>query len=89
MGIPMISLIWLGLSCFFNGPTPYLIAAGILTGYIFYDISHFAMHIVKKEGFKKKLRYHNRHHFAPVEGNYGVTCGLLDKLFRTELPPLK
>ena len=48
----MISLIWLGLSCIFNAPIPYLMSAGILSGYIIYDLSHFAMHIVKKDGFK-------------------------------------
>jgi 4-hydroxysphinganine ceramide fatty acyl 2-hydroxylase len=89
MGVPISLLIWLGLRLVLPDPFPHLLTAGITTGYLYYDMSHFAMHIVKRDQLRGKLRYHNRHHFADQEGNYGVTSAFFDQLFGTALPPLQ
>ncbi len=88
MGLPILYLILRGLQLAWPDPFPQVILAGIISGYCCYDLWHYAMHNVKRNSFLAHLRYHNRHHFAPFDGNYGVTTDLFDRLFGTTLPPL-
>jgi sterol desaturase/sphingolipid hydroxylase (fatty acid hydroxylase superfamily) len=59
--------------------------AGLLIGYLFYDMLHYATHhLPMKKGVWLFLkRYHLRHHFQDDHAGYGVSSPLWDHVFRT------
>jgi sterol desaturase/sphingolipid hydroxylase (fatty acid hydroxylase superfamily) len=66
----------------------YLIAplfAGFITGYLIYDMLHYAMHHFQmRKGYWKKIRrHHMQHHFQTPNERYGVSSPLWDAVFRT------
>ncbi len=60
--------------------------AGFLTGYLTYDMLHYATHhIAMRTGILKYLkRYHLRHHYKTPDRRFGVTSPLWDLVFRTK-----
>ena len=68
-------------------PTPDVPAffAGFFAGYLFYDMSHFAIHHwpVKNPVLLAIRRHHFRHHFKDPDNNYGVSSALWDYVFAT------
>ncbi|HMG07288.1 sterol desaturase family protein [Mucilaginibacter lappiensis] len=58
---------------------------GFILGYLFYDISHYAMHHFNfKSGLFKKIKQHHMlHHYQDPEKGYGVSSPLWDKIFRS------
>lgn len=64
-----------------TGPT----FAGFLTGYLLYDMVHYAEHhLSMKWGFLKYIkRYHLRHHYKNPNHGFGVSSPLWDVIFRT------
>ena len=60
--------------------------AGFLTGYLGYDMLHYAEHhLSMKWGFLKHLKlYHLRHHFKNPNHGFGVSSPLWDVVFRTK-----
>ncbi|MBL0176204.1 MAG: sterol desaturase family protein [Ignavibacteria bacterium] len=58
---------------------------GFLTGYLFYDISHFAVHHfpIKGRFFGAMREHHMRHHFKDPDAGFGVSSPLWDVVFRT------
>lgn len=61
--------------------------AGFLLGYLFYDITHYAVHHFPTKGrvFGTLRELHMRHHFQDPENGFGVSSPLWDVVFRTEL----
>jgi sterol desaturase/sphingolipid hydroxylase (fatty acid hydroxylase superfamily) len=61
------------------------IMAGLIAGYLVYDISHFALHHFPLKGrIMGALReHHMRHHFQQPEAGFGVSSPLWDMVFRT------
>jgi len=59
--------------------------AGFLTGYLAYDMLHYAEHhLSMKWGFLKQLkRYHLLHHFKTPDVRFGVSSPLWDVVFGT------
>jgi sterol desaturase/sphingolipid hydroxylase (fatty acid hydroxylase superfamily) len=59
--------------------------AGLLVGYLFYDMLHYATHhLPMKQGVGLFLkRYHLRHHYQDDHAGYGVTSPVWDHVFRT------
>lgn len=60
-------------------------AAGFFSGYLIYDINHYAMHHF---AFKNKLmiqlkKHHMKHHFQEPERGFGVSSPLWDYVFDT------
>jgi sterol desaturase/sphingolipid hydroxylase (fatty acid hydroxylase superfamily) len=57
-----------------------------LSGYLVYDISHYALHHSKfNNRFWKKLKHHHmQHHYADPTKGYGVSSALWDKIFRSD-----
>ncbi|WP_374166720.1 sterol desaturase family protein [Arcticibacter sp. MXS-1] len=68
-------------------PAYYLYAffAGFLTGYLLYDMTHYALHHYNfKNGFWKKLKKHHMlHHYSDETKGYGVSSSLWDGIFKT------
>ena len=75
----------------FHGLLPTAIAhasfAGLVSGYLGYDMIHYATHHRKMKGpwIKFLKQYHLRHHFQDEERGYGVSSPLWDYVFRTRL----
>ena len=59
--------------------------AGLLLGYLCYDMIHYATHhLPMKRGIGPWLKqYHMRHHYKDDHNGYGVTSPLWDYVFRT------
>jgi sterol desaturase/sphingolipid hydroxylase (fatty acid hydroxylase superfamily) len=60
--------------------------AAFMAGYLFYDISHYALHHATfKNAFWKKLKQHHMlHHYTDPNKGYGVSSALWDKIFRSD-----
>jgi sterol desaturase/sphingolipid hydroxylase (fatty acid hydroxylase superfamily) len=60
--------------------------AGFVTGYLMYDMLHYAEHhLSMKWGFLKHLkRYHLLHHFKTPDDRFGVSSPLWDHVFGTK-----
>jgi sterol desaturase/sphingolipid hydroxylase (fatty acid hydroxylase superfamily) len=64
----------------------YFVAAffsGFMTGYLFYDMSHYALHHANfKSPFWKKLKkHHMQHHYQDPSKGYGVSSDIWDRIF--------
>lgn len=59
--------------------------AGFVTGYLFYDITHYALHHFNfKSPFWLKLKHHHMlHHYQESTKGYGVSSAFWDKVFFT------
>jgi len=59
--------------------------AAFMTGYLAYDLIHYATHHwPMKSGIGKFLtQYHLKHHYKTPDARYGVSSPLWDKVFRT------
>jgi 4-hydroxysphinganine ceramide fatty acyl 2-hydroxylase len=59
---------------------------GFILGYLFYDISHYAIHHFNFKGniWKKIKQHHMLHHYQDPGKGYGVSSPLWDKIFRSD-----
>lgn len=59
--------------------------AGLVSGYIWYDMTHYAVHHLKPrtEAGAKLRKHHYLHHFKTPEARYGVSTPLWDFVFGT------
>jgi hypothetical protein len=83
--VPLAVVVWL-LCRLLAGPlyAPALFA-GIVTGYLVYDTTHYAVHhfgMPTAWGRYLKKR-HARHHFVDADSDYGVSSPLWDLVFGT------
>ena len=80
--------IYFVLRWIFGSQCPPIFAGG-LTGYLLYDLSHYAMHrgVSRFEFFNRLRRRHMQHHYATPERWFGVSTPLWDYVFRTTAPP--
>lgn len=63
-----------------------LFFGSFLTGYLIYDIGHYAIHHFKMKGklLTAIKNHHMRHHYVDPENGYGVSSPIWDFVFRTE-----
>lgn len=81
-----LALVIIGLLWLVGRPAmtvPYF--CGIVTGYLFYDFLHYAVHHHKpRTEWGKALRaHHMAHHFACPDKNFGISHRWVDRLFGT------
>jgi sterol desaturase/sphingolipid hydroxylase (fatty acid hydroxylase superfamily) len=59
--------------------------SGFITGYLLYDMTHYATHhFPMRSGYLKYLkRYHMAHHYKTPDARYGVSSPVWDYVFRT------
>ena len=59
--------------------------AGLVAGYLWYDLTHYAVHHLKQRTAFGRLQRRNHlvHHFAQPNARYGVTTPLWDLVFGT------
>ncbi|MBS1557625.1 MAG: sterol desaturase family protein [Bacteroidetes bacterium] len=60
--------------------------AAFLTGYLIYDMVHYAIHHFNSQNlFIKKLKQHHmRHHYTAPDKGFGVSSALWDKILNTD-----
>jgi sterol desaturase/sphingolipid hydroxylase (fatty acid hydroxylase superfamily) len=60
--------------------------SGFIAGYLFYDMSHYALHHANfKSSFWKKLKkHHMQHHYYDASKGYGVSSDFWDKIFGSD-----
>ena len=64
---------------------------GFLTGYLFYDMTHFAVHHfnIRNKFWLILKKHHMRHHFQDAEKGFGVSSPMWDYIVGTEFPKTK
>ena len=69
----------------------YSFFAAFLTGYLIYDMIHYAIHHVQIKGklWNVLKTHHLKHHYVYPEKGYGVSSPLWDKIARSEFPTEK
>lgn len=65
--------------------------AGFTTGYICYDLLHYAEHHMPMKGpiLKFLKRHHMEHHYKTPQARFGVSTSMWDEVFKTEPPPAR
>lgn len=90
VSIPMASifygLFWLVLAQILS--TPHWVGpifSGFITGYLLYDLTHYATHHFNfRSGYFKRVRKHHMyHHFQTPNQRFGVSSPLWDYVFKT------
>jgi sterol desaturase/sphingolipid hydroxylase (fatty acid hydroxylase superfamily) len=84
ISIPLASIFYGLFLLVFGGLAPATFA-GLILGYLGYDMIHYATHhFSMKRGVWLWLKqYHMRHHFKDDHAGYGVSSPLWDYVFRT------
>ena len=84
VSIPLAFLFYGLFLLVFKGLTPPVFA-GLVFGYVCYDMLHYATHhLAMKRGARLWLKqYHLRHHFKDDHVGYGISSPLWDYVFRT------
>ncbi len=64
----------------------YAFFPGFMLGYLFYDMTHYAIHHFNFKGniWKKIKQHHMLHHYQDPDKGYGVSSPLWDKVFRSD-----
>jgi sterol desaturase/sphingolipid hydroxylase (fatty acid hydroxylase superfamily) len=65
--------------------------AGFIAGYLFYDLSHYAIHHFNMHNkFWLMIKnHHMRHHYKDASKGYGVSSPFWDMIFRTDFETQK
>jgi sterol desaturase/sphingolipid hydroxylase (fatty acid hydroxylase superfamily) len=87
VSIPLAALFYLLFVWVMGGAMSLPFMAGFLSGYLFYDITHYGVHHFPVTGkiFGTLREWHMRHHFQDPENGFGVSSPLWDIVFRTTL----
>ena len=88
VSLPLAALFYTLFYLIFGRVAPAAFA-GLLVGYLFYDMLHYATHhLPMKRGVWLFLkRYHLRHHYQDDHAGYGVSSPLWDHVFGTRSAP--
>jgi dihydroceramide fatty acyl 2-hydroxylase len=83
--VPLAAGFWALFVVTFGLESGCAVCAGFFTGYLFYDMVHFALHHARpKSRFGRWLReLHMRHHFEDDERGFGVSVPYWDMVFGT------
>lgn len=86
VSIPLAALFYWLFSLMLSAGNLYSFFPGFILGYLFYDITHYAIHHFnfKHSIWKKIKQHHMLHHYADPAKGYGVSSALWDKIFRTD-----
>lgn len=86
VSLPLASFFYLVFLYLLGEVIIYPFFAGFLTGYLFYDITHYAVHhsSMKNKFFLSLKKHHMRHHYQNPNLGYGVSSLMWDKLIGTD-----
>jgi sterol desaturase/sphingolipid hydroxylase (fatty acid hydroxylase superfamily) len=88
VSIPLAGVFYLGFHALLGSVLTAPFFAGFLTGYLIYDMTHYAIHHL---GLKNSLwlavkKHHLRHHYEHSDLGYGVSQPFWDYVFDTTFP---
>ncbi len=86
--IPLAFLFYLLFDLLLPQPQLYAAFPGMLTGYLIYDLGHYALHhhTFKNPLLRRLKKHHMLHHYADQTRGFGVSSPLWDKIFRSDHP---
>ena len=86
VSIPLAFLFYFLFSTFLTNAYLWSFFPGFVSGYLFYDISHYALHHYnfKSEFWKKLKKHHMLHHYSDSSKGYGVSSKLWDKIMQSD-----
>lgn len=90
VSIPVGLVVW-ALSLWALGAQGTWFLLGFMTGYVAYDLVHFATHRLPMKGRIARMlkTHHMRHHHLKVEGNYAITGMIWDRIFSTRISSVR
>lgn len=85
VSIPLAVIFFLFYNTLMGAPTVYPFFAGFVTGYLFYDMMHYAMHHLnwKNPLWQRLKQHHMLHHYQHPDKGFGVSNPLWDYVFNT------
>lgn len=85
VSIPLAVIFFSAFSALMGAPTVYPFFAGFVTGYLFYDTMHYAMHHLnwKNPLWQRLKQHHMLHHYQHSDKGFGVSNPLWDYVFNT------
>ncbi|SEK21636.1 sterol desaturase family protein [Parapedobacter koreensis] len=83
--IPMAIVIYFIFRLFFSVYVMNAFFPGFMLGYLFYDMTHYAIHHANFRGgiWKKIKQHHMLHHYSDPEKGFGVSSAFWDGIFGT------
>ena len=86
LGIPLAAFFYFSFELVLGRQGTLAFFPGFMVGYLFYDLTHFALHHVNfKSNFWKKLKQHHMtHHYNDSTRGFGVSSALWDKIIGTD-----
>ena len=86
VSLPVAGLVWAALVTL-AGPAGNWLFLGWISGYVAYDLVHYACHQWPMKGRLARMlkTHHMRHHHLHEDGNYAITGMMWDRLFRTRI----
>lgn len=86
VSIPLATAFYFLFSVFLGEFQLAAFFSGFMAGYLFYDLTHYALHHANfKSAFWKKLKkHHMTHHYSDADRGYGVSSDFWDKIFRSD-----
>jgi sterol desaturase/sphingolipid hydroxylase (fatty acid hydroxylase superfamily) len=90
VSLPVATLVW-SLCAMALGEAGTWLFLGWITGYVLYDVVHYACHQWPMQGRLGSAlkRHHMRHHYIDDEGNFGISSMLWDGVFGSRITSLK
>jgi len=91
VSLPLAVIFYSLFSLFLSPAHLYSFFAGFVLGYLFYDMTHYAIHHANfKSPFWKKIKQHHMlHHYDDPSKGYGVSSVLWDKILDSDFPKKK
>ena len=88
VSIPLAALFYWIFSLILSPAHLYSFFPGFILGYLFYDMTHYAIHHFnfKNSIWKNIKQHHMLHHYSDPTKGYGVSSALWDKIFRSDFP---
>ncbi|HMN47630.1 MAG TPA: sterol desaturase family protein [Ignavibacteriaceae bacterium] len=89
VSIPLAALFYFLFKALIGDIFVFPFFAGFLTGYLFYDITHYAIHHFNMHSkFWLMIKnHHMKHHYQDSHKGYGVSSPLWDIVIGTDFPP--
>jgi 4-hydroxysphinganine ceramide fatty acyl 2-hydroxylase len=86
VSIPLATIFYFLFSTILSVNYVFGFFPGFILGYLFYDLSHYAIHHFNFKGavWKKIKQHHMLHHYQDPDKGYGVSSPLWDKIFRSD-----
>ncbi|HPI36963.1 MAG TPA: sterol desaturase family protein [Ignavibacteriaceae bacterium] len=86
VSIPLALMFYFVFLYFLGSSNNYPFFAGFLIGYLFYDMTHYAVHHskIRNSFFLKLKKHHLKHHYQNPDMGYGVSSVMWDKLIGTD-----